>query len=184
MKREFQKFGDTIYETGVQPIHYAAITGNLRMYKFIGEKVEYNCQRYPSWCLSSPSNFASRYGNMEVLKFITEECDYSQKFFTEDFDGVPYDNPQPIPDLPSKTGITPLHSAAIGGHLKIYKYLAEKMVDKNPGFKGGMTHGLTPLHSAAARGHLEMCWYILSNVSEKNPGNRNGETRPHFIALH
>ena len=98
----------------------------------------------------------SRYGNMEVLKFITE-----------DFDGVPYDNPKPIPDIPSKTGITPLHSAAIGGHLEIYKYLAEKMDNKNPGFKGGMTYGLTPLHSAAARGHLQICQFILGNVSEK-----------------
>ena len=94
---------------------------------------------------------------MEVLKFITEDCDNSQKFVTEDLDGVPYDIPKPIQDMPSKTGITPLHSAAIGGHLEIYKYLAEKMVDKNPGFKGGMTHGLTPLHSAAEREHLEIC---------------------------
>ena len=57
------------------------------------------------------------------------------------------------------------------------------MVDKNPGFKGGMTHGLTPLHSAAARGHLEICQYILGNVSEKNPRNRNGETPLHCAAL-
>ena len=181
-KRQFQKFGDTTYETCVQPLHYAAITGNLMMYKFISEKMEYNCQSFPSWCLFSPANYAARYGNMEVLKFITENYDNSLKFITED-DGIPLDDPIPLIDLSTKTGITPLHTAAIGGHFEIYKYLAEKVVDKNPGKKGRMTHGVTPLHSAAAGGHLQMCQYILENVSEKNPRNWKGETPLHCAAL-
>ena len=37
-KRVFQKFGETIHETGVQPHHFAAIIGNLKLYAFISEK--------------------------------------------------------------------------------------------------------------------------------------------------
>ena len=66
---------------------------------------------------------------------------------------------------------TPLHMAAIKGHIEIYKILMEKVADKNPFYRGW-----TPLHFVALDSHLEMCRLILENVNDKNPVSNNGRT--------
>lgn len=64
-------------------------------------------------------------------------------------------------------GITPIHLAAMNGHVWIYKWLSRHITgDKNP----MDTFGQTPLHFAAYNGDYLMCKLILS-VSDKRDAN-------------
>ena len=54
---------------------------------------------------------------------------------------------------------TPLHKAAIEGHLDIYQMIIPNLHDKNPRNYGGFT----PLHIAAEHGHSEICWVVEEN---------------------
>ena len=71
-----------------------------------------------------------------------------------------------------KDGKTPLHSTAARGNLKIVKYLAEQLEDKNP----ARNDGVTPLFIAAQQGHLEIVKYIAGYLENKNPSAENGDT--------
>ena len=66
---------------------------------------------------------------------------------------------------------TPLHIAAMKGHIEVYKIYMEKVADKNP-----LSGGCTPLHLAAICGRLEMCRLILENVNDKHPVTTDGRT--------
>ena len=66
---------------------------------------------------------------------------------------------------------TPLHEAALSGHIEVYKIYMEKVADKNP-----LARGCTPLHLAVTCGRLDMCRLILENVNNKHPVNDNGQT--------
>ena len=68
--------------------------------------------------------------------------------------------------------ITPLHSAAQCGYVKVCRLIMETLVDKNP----GNNDGVTPLHSAAHCGHLDVCKLICKNIAEKNPIDNFGQT--------
>ena len=69
-------------------------------------------------------------------------------------------------------GETPLHWAAMNGHLSICHLITDKVVKKNPKNK----YNTTPLHLAANNGHLDICRLIMDQVEEKNPENDHGET--------
>ena len=68
---------------------------------------------------------------------------------------------------------TPLHKAAIEGHLDIYQMIIPNLHDKNPRNYGGFT----PLHIAAEHGHSEICWVV-----EENPKSDCLMTPLHFAA--
>merc|ERR1712029_893873 len=71
--------------------------------------------------------------------------------------------------------MTPLHFAAIQGHLETCRFIISQVQDKNPRDKNGNT----PLHSAAGglfSTSLEICRLILENIEEKNPQNEKGGT--------
>ena len=77
----------------------------------------------------------------------------------------------------NKSGYTPLHAAALSGHLDIVMYLVDRIdysVMKNP--KNYV--GITPLHEAAKMGHINVVKYIVANIDEreKNLINKWGAT--------
>ena len=62
----------------------------------------------------------------------------------------------------NEDGTTPLHDAAIEGHLDIVKLILEQIDNnKNP---ADIESGDTPLHFAARGGHTEICREILQQV--------------------
>ena len=75
-------------------------------------------------------------------------------------------------------GETPLHFAAMNGHLLVCKYIMEQVTDKNP----RADYGRTPLHYAAMNGHLPVCEYIMEQATDKNPRDNDRITALHFAA--
>ena len=74
---------------------------------------------------------------------------------------------------------SPLHSAAVRGHLAAYQLIMENIENKNP----QNVYKLTPLHVAARNGHFFVCELIINNIPEKNPRDQNsGWTPLHFAA--
>jgi ankyrin repeat protein len=53
----------------------------------------------------------------------------------------------------NKIGYTPLHRAAINGHLDVVKYLVE---EKGADVKAAYNDGRTPLHRTAGSGNLDV----------------------------
>ena len=74
---------------------------------------------------------------------------------------------------------TPLHYAAMRGHLSVCKYIMEHVTDKNP----MDNYEKIPLHDAAMNGHLHVCKYIMEQVTDKNPRDIGGCTPLHFAAM-
>ena len=72
-----------------------------------------------------------------------------------------------------ENGWSLLHYAAKEGHLKVFKFIANTLVDKNP--ESSAMEGKTPLHIAAEYGKVEICKYILKKMEEKvSPTNESG----------
>ena len=69
-------------------------------------------------------------------------------------------------------GFTPIHIAAFGNQVEIFKYIMAKLENKNPRNR----FGVTPLHMVAEYGYFEICKHILENVEDRNPVNRFGFT--------
>ena len=63
---------------------------------------------------------------------------------------------------------TPLHFAAFNGHFEVFKFLFEKVEDKNPMAKWPPR---TPLHIAAKRGHFDICKLIIEYIQDNNPSH-------------
>lgn len=83
------------------------------------------------------------------------------------------------PNALNQKGITPLHSAAEKGHLKIVKLLVDQY-GANVNFQipvnSSCCHGWTALMIAAAEGHREVVQYLLSKGANPNLRNRHGRT--------
>ena len=176
---------------GFQPIHFAAINGNLKLYIFISEKVE---EKLPNDNVmgrnDTPLDFACKYGHLEVVKYIIQcvdtKCVEDRKWpfdfaargghleiykcLEDHFRGQTF-----IEDMKRVA----LNAAAEHGQLDVFKYIIDSFKDINP----PQINGITPLHLAAEKGHLNICMFILSsNLSNKNPKSKNGETPLHRAA--
>ena len=72
--------------------------------------------------------------------------------------------------------LTPLHLAAINGHIAISRLLLEKGVEVDAGDK----ENSTALHNAAARGHEEIVSLLVNQGAGINRKDDNGMTPLHF----
>ena len=138
-------------------LHYAAINDHLNIYESLVD-INGNISTHSTTNLTdsevpTPMGFAVIHNSLKVCKFIVDI----------DPDQILKDN--------TSGGQTFLHTAALFGHIELYKMILEKVADKIP-----LHCGYTPLHFAAAQGHLEMCTLILENGNDKNPVSDNGQT--------
>ena len=141
-----------------EPLHYAAIKGDLNMYKFIHYKLEdKNPKNDDGWM---PIHFASRHGRSRIVEFIIGNLE----------DKNPKDN----------LGLTPLCILAANGHLDVFKCIAKYEENINL----ACADGVTPLHIAAANRNVDICNYILKIVTNKNPKDKSGITPLHSAAEH
>ena len=79
------------------------------------------------------------------------------------------------------SGWTPLHEAAINGHVEVCRLILENIEEKNP----NDNYGRTPLHLVAKfgrRGSVDVCRLLLENVRDKSPRDNDGDTPLHKAA--
>ena len=138
-------------------LHYAAINDHLNIFESIvdinGNISTLLTTKHTNSEIPTPMGYAVIHNSLKVCKFIVEN----------DLDQILLDN--------TSGGQTFLHTAALFGHIELYKMILEKVADKIP-----LHYGYTPLHFAAGQGHLEMCRLILENVNDKSPVDANGQT--------
>ena len=149
---------------GWSALHYAALNDHLNIYESI-MAINGKVLPYPTNNLAipptTPLDTAASKNSLNVCRYIV-------------------DNNQD-PYFYANTTLhewTPLHVAAVRGHIEVYKIYMEKVADKNP-----LSGGCTPLHLAAICGRLEMCRLILENVNDKHPVTNRGRT-PMDLAKH
>ena len=148
-------------------LHIAATNGYLKIVKHLVSNYK--------WCLQLSNKFgftivdiSSFYDNQEVVEFLQQHITSThsppsvihlsallghissiQHYITD----LQYD-----PDLRDSIGRTPLHYAAMGGHLIITQYLVSSNADP---LSKDVFHNL-PLHYAAALGHLDVVQFLVN----------------------
>jgi ankyrin repeat protein len=141
----------------------------------------YNCDTR-----KSAFHNAAVLGHFNVVKYIMDRA--------EDKNPADWGGDTPLHEAAIQghlAGDTPLHEAAIRGHLAIVKYMMDNINDKSP----KNCYGKTPLHYAATwkiwLAHVDACIrkyevfkYIFENVDEKNPEDLEGITPLHLAAKH
>ena len=75
-------------------------------------------------------------------------------------------------------GETPLHYAAMYGHLDVCELIIQSVDEKNP----KNNEGNTPLHQAAGHGHVDVCKLIIKNIDDKNPKDGRMAYTPFYEA--
>ncbi len=78
----------------------------------------------------------------------------------------------------NKSGWTPLHYAATGGHVRVAAFLIGAQADVN----AESTNGTTPLMMAAMYGNSDTVKLLLESGAEAYPQNDNGLTAVDFAA--
>ena len=86
-------------------------------------------------------------------------------------------------------GVTPLHHAAIGGYLDVFKTIFAEVVNNAtlctvPDFMNLKDEKKkTPINYAAEAGHWDICRYVLNKtIMNKNPEDNKGLTPLHYAA--
>ncbi len=81
---------------------------------------------------------------------------------------------------PDAHGSTPLHLAALGGHVECVKMLLRKSANAAVLANAATSYGATPLHEAAMRGSVEVVKLLLAAGANPLAQNRLGETALHL----
>ena len=148
-------------------LHFAAKGGQLDVVQLICLMPDLNpCASNKYGC--TPLDIATVYHNQEVVQFLQQHTTSThsppsvihlstllghissiQHYIAD----LQYD-----PDLRDSTGRTPLHYAAMGGHLIITQYLVSSDADS---LSEDVLHNL-PLHYAAALGHQDVVQFLVN----------------------
>ena len=154
-------------EDGNSYLHFAAKGGQLEIVHLICLMPDLNpCASNKYGC--TPLDLATVYHNQEVVEFLQQHTTSThsppsvihlsallghissiQHYIAD----LQYD-----PDLRDSIGRTPLHYAAMGGHLIITQYLVSSSADP---LSEDVFHNL-PLHYAAALGHLDVVQFLVN----------------------
>uniref|UniRef100_A0ACD5YL42 Uncharacterized protein n=1 Tax=Avena sativa TaxID=4498 RepID=A0ACD5YL42_AVESA len=127
----------------------AAFDGNLRLLKRMAEKVD--LRRAKDSKGQTALHFAADKGYLEMCKFLVEESGLDVNSVT-------------------KTGVTPMFYAALGGNVQVMRYLLDHGADPvMPEERGS-----TPLHNAAEEGHCEAVKLLLSKGVHVDPMDHRG----------
>ena len=144
--------------------------GDLGLLQFIVDKIKLKNFRQTE--RNNALFLAASEGHLDIYDFLTRKLRDK--------------NPGKI-SLLNRLGRTPLHWAAINGHIEVCKLILEGTSNKNPAEIKHLRQ--TPLHYAAYRGHLEICKLIMDSISvvkvgfDKNPASGyKGETPFHVAA--
>ena len=178
---------------GWTPFHNAARNGHVDVCRLLMKNIaNKNPGDNTGW---TPLHEAARYGKIEVCKIIL------------------FLNIEKNPRCTSGPGDTVLHTAALFGHLDIYKLISKYVNDRTPARNDGatplhwasqngslqiceyivekvgnkdlvMNNGLTPLHSAAGRGRLEVCKFLMEKGAKKDARDNTGLTPLHYAAYY
>ena len=120
--------------SGMTPHHYAALNGDLDMFKTLFDHFTDKIQTSNG---VTPLYYAAKHGRLDICKYIiTNSSQLSSKY---------------------KSGDTPLHIAAKEGHLEVCKLLFRKIEIKNP--QNGS--GKTPLQLASENNHWKVVHYLI-----------------------
>ena len=92
-------------------------------------------------------NLAAKYGHLNVIEYYLNKLDGDK-------------NPKRVSNDEFQDQ-TPLHSAALSGHLIIVRTISREVMNKNP----RDVYGLTPLHYAASYGSYDIVAYITENIN-------------------
>jgi ankyrin repeat protein len=79
---------------------------------------------------------------------------------------------------PDSDGESPLHVAALAGHLNVFLFLIGAGCNKNQGNK----HGESPLHVACKAGQLDVARYLVEAGADKNKRTPTTLCTPIYIA--
>ena len=131
----YQRSSVLKYQNGIAPLHVAAATGNLWLFREIYAKA---LDRYPrdnkGWTILY---FPAQNGHLHVYEYISNKC----------YDQNPRDN----------TGWTPLHSAAAKDYVDVCETIMSKIQNQVP----YDDEGRTPIHLAANKGNLRVCHFFM-----------------------
>ena len=122
-----------------------------------------------NWCIT-PLHVAAKNGHLAAYKLIMETVTDKNPLLNprSDMYGLEkMQQPKELHCIQNFYGCTPLHLAAIYGHISICKMIMANLVEKNP----TNSSRYTPLHGAAAGGHLQIFKFIIKS---KNPKDING----------
>ena len=145
-----------IFRLALSPIHFAALHGNIELFKHIEVKTK---NKSPKTCDGkTPLHLAAYEGHLEICKWYIKNTGEVNKA----------DN----------YGWTALHFAARMSQFDIFMYLLENGADLRLKDK----HGQTVLHLAAEVGSLKICKLIVEvhEGIDINTKNNDGETPIHI----
>lgn len=167
-----ESFTKRLDSNGDNALHYEAIGGHLLVAKYLIEEQSL-VPACPGWYGYTPLHWAAQYNNLEMVNYLVAEQQVDPQCQNEDgltplkvirylvnemtkhtpLNDVVYDR--------TKEGYTPLHLAALYGHLPVVKlFITELNIDPNtPGFRGR-----PPLHDAAQQGHLDIVKYLIEEL--------------------
>jgi len=168
-------------EKGFTPLHNATFSGQLEVSKeLLNASADINSKSDSG---ITPLHNAVLCKNLELVRLLLDngaqinvgaKIEWSQanfypkivNFFKELFSN-------------EKSGVAPLHNAAIGGNLEIVKLL----LDKGAKIDFINETGATPLHSASVKGHLDIVKELLDRGADLKLKEYHGNTPLNFAII-
>ena len=176
-------------------LHRAAFKGSVDFAKLLINKgADVNAKTNYGW---TALHLATENGHLEVAKLLIEKgAKYDEKYQTKD--GVTYlmafsgcgliDYCKELiskgadVNAENRYGWTPLHYAAIKGHLEVAKLLIEKGAKYDEKYQ--TNNGVTYLMAFSGCGLIDYCKELISKGADVNAENRYGWTPLHYALVY